>query len=289
VDDGNRTRAINLKLKKDKKKGMFGRVGAGVGTDGRYESRASVSYFKGASKLSLVARSNNINSIGFTQGDITGVGIGGGGNNNSAASAPGITRNNNAGLNYSDLWGKKTEVTGSYFFNNSNTTNTSSSYRQTFFADSTLNRSQLGNTGNRSTNHRLNMRLTYNIDSFNSVIYTPNVQMQQSESERLTNTITSSLKNGTELRENENNANISNEGRGSNWSNNLLYRHRFARRGRTLSINLSNTWSTNDRNGLTDSRFGFYNQGIKWKDSLVQQINRTDNGTNNYGLNASYT
>lgn len=289
VDDGNRTRSINLKLKKDKKKGLFGRVGAGVGTDGRYESNASVSYFKGASKLSLVARSNNINSVGFTQGDITGVGIGGGGNNNSGASAPGITRNTNAGLNYSDLWGKKTEVTGSYFFNNSNTNNTSSSYRQTFFADSTLNRNQQSTTDNSSANHRLNMRLTYQIDSFNSIIYTPNVSIQHSESDRFTGTQTFAQKGTQEYRLNDNTSSIHNEGNGSNWGNNLLFRHRFQVRGRTFSLNLTNTWNNNERDGLTDSKFGFYSLGIKTKDSLVQQINRTVNGTNNYGMSASYT
>lgn len=46
VDDGTRSKAINLKLKKDKKKGLFGRASAGYGTDDRYESSVSANYFK---------------------------------------------------------------------------------------------------------------------------------------------------------------------------------------------------------------------------------------------------
>src|SRR5271165_3710872 len=39
IDDGVRTKTINIKLKEDKKNGLFGKVNANVGTDGYYEAQ----------------------------------------------------------------------------------------------------------------------------------------------------------------------------------------------------------------------------------------------------------
>jgi len=38
-DDGNSEKTINLKLKKDKKKGALGKIMRGAGTDDRFEGR----------------------------------------------------------------------------------------------------------------------------------------------------------------------------------------------------------------------------------------------------------
>ncbi len=185
IDDGSRSKSMNLKLKKDKNKGLFGRASAGYGSDNRYETGVSANYFKGATKFSIVARSNNTNNIGFTANDQIGIfgggnflrGGGGGGIGNSSGGS-GIIKNNTAGINYSDLWGKSLEITSSYFFNNIGNTNNSSSYRQTFFPDSTVNRSQQSFSGTSNNNHRINLRLTYFIDSVSSIIYRkPNIKI----------------------------------------------------------------------------------------------------------------
>ncbi|MBK7290934.1 MAG: hypothetical protein IPI78_12335 [Chitinophagaceae bacterium] len=38
IDDGSRSKTINIQLKKDKNKGVFGRALVAGGTDGRYEA-----------------------------------------------------------------------------------------------------------------------------------------------------------------------------------------------------------------------------------------------------------
>src|ERR1041385_3792349 len=52
IDDGDKTKTINLKLKEDKKKGYFGKVDAGAGTDERWNNSAMINDFKGKKKLS---------------------------------------------------------------------------------------------------------------------------------------------------------------------------------------------------------------------------------------------
>ena len=54
IDDGSKTKAINIKLKKDKKKGYFGRGSAGVGSDGRYSASITANRFNDVRKISIV-------------------------------------------------------------------------------------------------------------------------------------------------------------------------------------------------------------------------------------------
>ncbi len=47
IDDGNTEKAINLKLKKDRNNALFGKLTAGVGTDGRYDVQGNINKFTG--------------------------------------------------------------------------------------------------------------------------------------------------------------------------------------------------------------------------------------------------
>ncbi len=54
---------LNIKLKKDKNSGHFGKLGAGYGTDDRYEGDANLNLFRPSTQVSLVAATNNVNKI----------------------------------------------------------------------------------------------------------------------------------------------------------------------------------------------------------------------------------
>ncbi len=87
VDDGSKQKAVNIKLKKDKNKGIFGRALAsgGYGDGGRYEGNLSFNKFNGNQRLSFLFNTNNINKQGFSFSDIIssmgGVSAMGGGGN----------------------------------------------------------------------------------------------------------------------------------------------------------------------------------------------------------------
>jgi hypothetical protein len=53
---------VNIKLKKNKKTGLFGKVGAGYGTDGRYTGDGMISTFSPLTQISVVGATNNINT-----------------------------------------------------------------------------------------------------------------------------------------------------------------------------------------------------------------------------------
>ena len=289
VDDGSRSRVMNFKLKKDKKKGMFGRASAGYGTDDRYVGNLSANYFKGATKLSIVARANNTNNLGFTNNDNLGIFTAGSAGGNRGGNSSGITKNWNIGANYSDLWGKDLELTGSYFFNHLNNSNNSrSSGVYTFLNDSIVNKLQSGLSNNYNNNHRANLRLLYTIDSMNSIVYTPNFNLQNSESSR-TDTSESFNMGKDPLKVNDSRSVSENKGDGTSWSNNFTFRHRTSKKGRTFSINLTNSVNNNERNGSTVSRIGNFKDGIKIRETIINQISHQTTDSKSYSAGLSYT
>ena len=85
IDDGSRSKTMNIKLKKDRNKGFFGRALAGIGSNDRYETNLSINKFSGNQRISFLFNANNINKQGFsftdvisTMGGFSGFGGGGG-------------------------------------------------------------------------------------------------------------------------------------------------------------------------------------------------------------------
>ncbi|MEO6844233.1 MAG: carboxypeptidase regulatory-like domain-containing protein, partial [Ginsengibacter sp.] len=199
-DDGNTTKAINIVTKKDMRNGQFGKVYAGYGTDDRYLAGGNVNFFNNNRRISLVGLFNNVNQQNFSTADLLGVtgggGRGGGGqrgggsNSFNVGQQNGIANTNSAGINYSDSWGKKIDVTASYFFNSSNTHNNQSIAQQTVSnPDSSLYYDQQTLSDSHNNNNRINFRMTYKIDSANTLLITSNMAYQTNNSTNFVNGI----------------------------------------------------------------------------------------------------
>ena len=69
IDNGEREKVINLKLKPKMRRGYFGNAagawGDGSGIDDRFETKGMLGYFHGNSQHALVANANNTNNTGF--------------------------------------------------------------------------------------------------------------------------------------------------------------------------------------------------------------------------------
>lgn len=74
VDDGQRIKTINVKLKEDKKKGIFGKVSAGVGTDEYYETQALFNKFTARTKLAAYGTLANNGKTGLGAADNSRIG-----------------------------------------------------------------------------------------------------------------------------------------------------------------------------------------------------------------------
>jgi hypothetical protein len=263
-DDGQTQKTVNIVTKRGRNQGQFGRLYAGIGEGGRYSAGGNVNDFKGTRKISIVGLTNNINQQNFSNEDLLGInssnsgggngggrggrGGGGGGNsggNFSVGQQSGISTTHSIGLNYSNKLGKKTDVSGSYFFNKSNNERVSNISRQYITSrDSGLVYDENSRSNAINYNHRFNLRLEHNFDSANSIVLTPRLSFQANDSYSFLSGEYSSV--ATDLRRMLDNQNVSGNS-GVTFSNNLVYRHRFSKRGRSLSIGINT--DVNNREG----------------------------------------
>lgn len=297
VDDGQGYKAINIVTREDRRNGQFGRVYGGYGTDDRYQAGGSVNFFNKNRRISIVGLFNNINQQNFAGSDILGLSSGGsgrgggagrgGGGNFLVQGQSGISKTNALGINFSDLWGKNFNVSGSYFFNNSNNENNSSSNREQLITpDSSTFYREISESIRKSTSHRVNMRMEYKIDSFNTLMIIPSFNYQQNNNISSTSG-RQSLEDGspTSATENFNRT----KGDGYNFNNTLLFRHAFkANRRRSYSIGL--TTGINNRNSSQDvsAITTFFKTGVPVIDSTLQQQLSETRGYN-LSANINYT
>jgi hypothetical protein len=67
VDDGVRERTINLMLNEDHKKGYFGNLSAGYGSQNRYSAEGKIYRFSEKLQSAILGMGNNINNFGYSE------------------------------------------------------------------------------------------------------------------------------------------------------------------------------------------------------------------------------
>lgn len=315
IDDGSRTKTLNIKLKKNMNKGYFGKALAAYGSNDRYESNFSINKFNGNQRMSILFNGNNINKQGFSFSDIissmggfSGFGGGGGGGgmrgggggggmagiaglgNFSGGGTTGIIKSLSTGINYTDQWGPKIKVTGSYFFSNSRTNQMQDVLRQTTYGDSIVTLNRNTTSYNQNENHRANLRFEYQIDSMNSVLWTPSVTFQHSNNLNNDTSYSNSATPSQQFLAVTTKSRNTNERDGFNLNNNVLFRHKFGKIGRTITLGWTNTTGNSKSTGFTysDNEF-FLPNGTLYRSLLQDQDNHQKTTTQNNVLSTSYT
>ncbi|NNT71973.1 outer membrane beta-barrel protein [Flavobacterium sp. IMCC34852] len=255
---------INLTIQEDKNKGLFGKVTAGSGSDKRYESSLLLNTFKGERKISVLASSNNINSIGFSMDEIFD-NMGGGRNmsvyynedggfgiNNMSFGGRngGITQSNMIGINYQDKWFKKMDQSSSYYFANTDTENLNRTNRINLLPDGTRFTNSTAFTKSGSNNHTASMDFEYQIDSTATIYFNPRFQKGKTTSRYSRAQITTD----EDLNElNSSNTDDYSENDNSTFNGDANYSKKF-KKNRGLSINLETEFKRRDNFLDTDSQ-----------------------------------
>ncbi|MBC7934417.1 MAG: outer membrane beta-barrel protein [Rhizobacter sp.] len=299
VRDGEASKTLNIQLKKDKNKGYFGNLSAGIGTEDRYQAGVSLNIFNNERQISIIGNMNNTNASTFNFGSAGGamggmmagmassMGIGRGGAGAGAAfgnfgTSNGLNDTKSIGLNFRDQWGPKVSAYGSYSFSNRQSTTIQNESRQNNITNPNIN---LTNTNDYAVNnnHRFSFNVEYKIDSFNYLKFSPNVSVTNTNGENFSDFSFATL-NGDKNREGIINSFTDSKSPSINGS--LLFNHRFKKRGRTLSLNLSGnsgyTESMNDYDNYTDYYFPVYRS-----DTILQYVTQ-DNDNRSVSARASY-
>ncbi len=293
VKDGDPTKTLNIQLKKDKNKGIFGNGTVGAGTQERYLGSLNLNKFNNNQQISFNGNINNINASPFDFSRIPGAmrsiagsmmrSFGGAGAANFGNN-DGIGVTKSFGINYRDDWSPKISVNGSYSFSEKVNTVIEDIYQEipSTKPDSTIFIKRANNDFSITDNHRFSFNVEYKIDSFNYIKFNPGFTLKKvrdnyTSSFGTTNPKGGLLNNGFDSTYNKSST--------PNYNGSLLYNHRFHKKGRTLSLNLTagNSVSTSDDD--------IYNNGTNANSPFPFSINQNVNQENtsyNYGFSASF-
>jgi hypothetical protein len=294
IDDGVRRKTINIKLKQNLKRTRSGKITGGYGSDGRYLGRLNANTFSEKQNITLLGAANNINRTGFAQEDFssfTGQNRRGGGGAISPQSIPNVSKGyqetQSGGFNYTEQLTNKTELTGSYFYNNQNTINDRAVDRQNFLPTATYYTHSTARTETANKNHRINATIDHKIDSLTSFRFAANGSFTENGAE--TNSNSRNLKGDTFLQNRQKRQSLT-EGGGFGGSSSFLLRRRLSKAGRTVSLNLAYSRNTSDRDVALQSVVNYYNSsGIAYRNDSIDQTDGRINRRNDYSATLSYT
>ena len=328
MDDGEGYKAINIVTRENMRQGVFGKLYGGYGyqpnTDGgapdltfqngdtyqpeigsvtshhKYNVGGNVNLFHGSSRVSVIGLLNNVNQQNFSFEDILGVtgGSGGGPGRGRGVGSymvrpqSGVANVGSIGVQYSDSWGEgdKVKLNGSYFFNQTNTRNRSviEKWYESPSPDDDL--IEEGESETRNFNHRLNLRLDWNINKNMSLMSRTNFSAQGNDpySQRygeLTGETAEEkglpydvLYNGSE-----------GSSRAFRFSEFLQYRLKLGKPGRTITVdgryalrNTPRSWTNSYSTLSTYEDAGLYYPTLRYVSSLAPETETDVNANLTY-------
>lgn len=307
VDDGERTKTINLQLKDKYKKGYFGKLALGGGTNGFFENQGMFNLFRGKQKFSVYGIAANTAKIGLSQNDASKYsGSGGMSMENSEEGFMFYTANTDedyswdgryngeglpkaweAGAHFSDKWNSdKHHTSSNYRFNRRNIETTDNTFTQTNLQDSSYYNDKHSETFSAIDKHSLSGLYEWRPDSSSMLKFTMNGK--RSVTANRTSTI-SSAKGASGALLNESDLGSRYEGDRENADAALSWQKKLKKKGRSLFVQLNFSHSGTSNNGFLQSQNIFYRNGNIDSVGNIDQRKNNESNTNTYSGTLTYT
>ncbi|GAA4901558.1 outer membrane beta-barrel family protein [Mucilaginibacter defluvii] len=279
IDDGQKTKTLNIKLKEDKKKGSFGKASAAVGTRDFYQGELMFNTFKNKQKFSVYGTLSNTGKTGLgwndndkygggsdnvTYGDDGSVSIffSSGGDEldsfDGRYSGQGLPTARTGGAHFDTKWNEdKESVNGNYKIgsievegtNNSiNINNLSPTLSQTTLSDQKFDnylfRQKLDGTYNLKIDTTSNLKLTFG------------GTLKESDTRQNFNSV--SRRNDT--LQNDNVRELTTDGNQKLFNASIFYNKKLKKKGRTFSVNIAPSVTRNNADGFLKSTINYYDR-----------------------------
>ncbi|MEZ5017918.1 MAG: TonB-dependent receptor [Flavipsychrobacter sp.] len=307
IDDGERTKTINLELKENMKKGYFGKIKAGGGAgdlQNYFENQAMINSFKGKRKLSAFGIMANTGTIGLGWEDQDKFNAGGG--NTSVGDDGSITtyyssddfeswdgqyngrgypRAWTGGLHYSNKWNEdKHHVAGNYRYAKQDIETVNNTITEKILQDSALYETQTSNSFKTGNRNRISALYELKVDSLSDIRVNATVNRTENLRNSETNQNTRDA-SGNEI--NSNNTKTRSEGLTTQINSSLMYRKKFKKDRRTITVSLSENYQERTGDILLNSLIKYANLSAR-NDTFDQKKRNEDKNISLTGY-ASYT
>ncbi len=302
IDDGIKQKTINLQLKEDKKKGYFGKAEAGTDFDQYNYGKLLLNAFKGKRKIAgYITHDNtkfetlnwdeNRNYAGdpnttTTVNDDGGININW--NGDEFSWGQGLPISTTGGLHFSNKWnGDKNNTNNTYQFNKLNVTGKTTSITQNILPDTSFTNTTEQTQANERTRHKISSMYDWEIDSSSSLKVI--VKASDTKSASNLNYLGKSISSDNRLI-NETDRTTTNNDDNKNFNTTLFWRKKFAKKGRTISVNTDMAFTDKKENGFLLAKNQYFNKGgtLIRLDNIDQRKENVQTGSS-INSNITYT
>jgi hypothetical protein len=274
IDDGQKSKTINIKLKEDKKQGYFGKIDLGRGTDENYEGQGMFNYFKGKQKVSAYGTVGNTGKIGLGWGDSNKYGASGmefsddgmmyissgrdelesfSGNYNGE----GIPLARTGGVHYDAKWNKdKESINTNYKIGSLRLEGIKNVQAQTNLPTGVINSISDQNYDNYAFRQKLDAIYEIKLDTSSTLKITVEGTLKNNEAN--SNYQVNRL-NGNDILLNANDRDLNNKTDQKLFRATAFWNKRFRKKGRSVSLNVSGNLDQSDGEGFLKSLENYYN------------------------------
>jgi len=306
IDDGEKNKTLNIKLKEDKKKGYFGKLQGGIGTDNFYQGQAMFNKFWGKKKFSAYGILGNNGQIGlgwddrdkygssnFQVSDDGGIYFNGGGGDdfdsyNGQYNGQGIPIARTGGLHFDNKWNSdKESLNTNYKIGSIRVKGDRNTLSQNNLSSGVIN----SNSDQFYDNDMFRQKLdaTYEIKLDTTLTLKVSVDGTLKKSNTLNDYGTLSTRVDHSLL-NKSNRSLTNEVNDQIFNINALLTKKLKKNGRTLSLNLNQSINNSKSNGYLNSMNEFYGvTGIPDSAQTINQRKVNDIRSSTFRSNLAYT
>jgi hypothetical protein len=313
-DDGNEETVINLTIHQGMKQGTMGNALIGLGkdiqnyspimqsgidlaqkkgknhlieSDLRYQAGAFVNHMKNDDRLTLILNTNNNNNMGASDlgaNQFSGMRM-------RRGAGGGISESTNLMLSLNKSFSKKLNLNSDIRFGDRETNSTNQVLRTTFLSPTaTQSERTLTNTNYFSQNLSVNFNLEWKPDSFNTLLFRPNITLNRSHSTEIEEGELNNLDHTSDLDLLVFTSNSDGITKGSGYSlgGTLDYAHNFkSKRGRVFSLNLRGNYNNSESQERSHwSKQNFIDK--KLEEEKRSQFAMNENNTTNFRITTSF-
>jgi len=280
------TRSINIRLKKNRRRGYFGKVYAGTGSGGATSpSDLTGSYSAGGTMTNLgtnwIFATGNLNNLNnqFTGTD-----------NKTGPGSGGLQTLDNGQLNFRTNKSNRLTLTLNAGTNGSHTTIDQSTRKKTILTDSALNENRYSSQVSRNRSWHINAFAEYNIDSFSTINLRSTWAPQTSSTNSSDTVAISTQKETAGWLSSQGHTGNSSHSDGYSLNNTVNFRRRWQLPGRTLFITASQSYSHQDQpSSVYNLVNNFDSTQALLQRTLTNQRSAQLSKDNNYSASISYT
>ena len=302
VDDGEKNKTINLKLKEDAKKGSFGKASAGVGTQDRYEYDAMVNRFNNKQKVSAYAAGSNTNKTGLNWEDNQQYGsndntfvdeesgsvytyYNGGG---ESFDGVGIPQTFYAGAVYTDKFKTDTHsVNANMTYKDLTVSGYNNNYTKYILPDTLYFNNQLNQFNSNKQFISGSGRYEWKLDSLTTLKF--DLSLKQLNSDNSSEYTTENL-NENNLKVNENKRIQTNTNTDNTYNLGFYLGRKFKTKGRSLSVDLDQSFFDGQSNGFLRSETNFFEgNGTLAKQNSIDQKKVLSSKVSTFVAGITYT